>query len=68
MGDVSQADGFRGNPDEFGELGLAETGGLTQGNEASGLLGAGLTETTRHAGIVGVHLRILWICRENGLA
>ena len=32
------ADGFGGNANELGELGLAETGSLTQGDEACGLL------------------------------
>lgn len=59
------ADGFRGNAHELGELGLAETGGFTQGDEASGLLGPRLSEMARHAGIVRVHLGNLriWVVK-----
>lgn len=54
-----EADGFWGNPNELSELSLTEPCRLAQRNEASCLFGAWLSEMTRHAGIVGVHFRIL---------
>lgn len=62
------ADGFRGNAYELGELGLAESGSLTQGDEACCLLGPGLSEMSRHAGIVRVHLGDLRIWEVKVLA
>lgn len=62
------ADGFGGNTHELGEFGLAEPGSLAQSDEASGLLGPRLSEMSRHAGIVRVHLGDLRIWEAKVLA